>query len=93
MHNGDHDPERDGHSHGHGHGHHHHGHNHDHSELDEMELRVRALESLLTEKGYVDPPALDALIETPATPLVRRSSRMRRCSAAVASETMYISVV
>jgi len=64
MHNGDHDPERDGHSHGHGHGHHHHGHNHDHSELDEMELRVRALESLLTEKGYVDPPALDALIET-----------------------------
>ncbi|MFN0264715.1 nitrile hydratase subunit alpha [Tepidamorphus sp. 3E244] len=44
-------------------GHHHH-HGHDHSELDEMELRVRTLESLLFEKGYVDPPALDALIET-----------------------------
>lgn len=29
-----------------------------------MELRVRALESLLVEKGYADPAALDALIET-----------------------------
>ena len=27
-------------------------------------LRVRALESLLVEKGYIDPAALDALIET-----------------------------
>ena len=37
---------------------------HHHSDLSETELRVRALESLLTEKGYVDPAALDALIET-----------------------------
>ena len=29
-----------------------------------MDLRVRALESLLVEKGYVDPKALDELIET-----------------------------
>jgi len=29
-----------------------------------MELRVRALESLLVEKGYVDPKAIDLLIET-----------------------------
>lgn len=29
-----------------------------------MDLRVRALESLLVEKGYVDPAALDVLIET-----------------------------
>jgi nitrile hydratase len=29
-----------------------------------MELRVRALETVLTEKGYVEPAALDALIET-----------------------------
>lgn len=29
-----------------------------------MELRVRTLESLLVEKGYVDPGALDILIET-----------------------------
>ena len=42
----------------------HHEHGHEHSELDEMDLRVRALESVLTEKGYVDPAALDALIDT-----------------------------
>ncbi|QFT33097.1 nitrile hydratase subunit alpha [Roseibium porphyridii] len=41
-----------------------HDHDHDHSELSDIELRVRALETLLTEKGYVDPPALDELIET-----------------------------
>lgn len=29
-----------------------------------MDLRVRALETVLTEKGYVDPAALDALIDT-----------------------------
>jgi len=28
-----------------------------------MQLRVRALESILTEKGYVDPKALDLIIE------------------------------
>lgn len=41
-----------------------HDHDHDHSELSDIELRVRALETLLTEKGYIDPPALDELIET-----------------------------
>ena len=34
------------------------------SELSAMQLRVRALETVLTEKGYVDPAALDAIIET-----------------------------
>ena len=45
----------------------HHDHDHDHEEgshLSETELRVRALESLLVEKGYVDPRALDVLVET-----------------------------
>ena len=32
--------------------------------LSEVELRVRALESLLVEKGLVDPAALDVLIDT-----------------------------
>ena len=42
-----------------------HHHDHDHgSELTETELRVRTLESLLVEKGYVDPAALDVLVET-----------------------------
>ena len=47
------------------HHHHHDGdHHHDHgSELSEMQLRVRALETVLTEKGYVDPKALDLIIE------------------------------
>ena len=47
-----------------GHDHDHHHHDHDHSELSETQLRVRALETVLTEKGYVDPAALDLLIET-----------------------------
>src|SRR5215475_13021552 len=43
---------------------HRHDHHHDHgSELDEMQLRVRALESILTEKGYVDPKALDFIVD------------------------------
>ncbi len=47
----------------------HHHHDHDHasepgSPLAETDLRVRALESLLVEKGLVDPAALDVLIDT-----------------------------
>ena len=45
-------------------GHHHDPHDHDHSHLSEMDLRVRALETLLVRKGYVDPAAVDRLIET-----------------------------
>jgi nitrile hydratase len=41
-----------------------HDHDHDHSHLDEMDLRVRALETLLTRKGLVEPAALDRIIET-----------------------------
>jgi nitrile hydratase subunit alpha len=44
------------------HDHDHHG-DHDHSELSEMELRVRALETVLSEKGYIDPAALDAIVQ------------------------------
>jgi nitrile hydratase len=37
---------------------------HDHgSELSEMQLRVRALETVLAEKGYFDAAAIDALVE------------------------------
>lgn len=48
----------------HDHPHHHHGDEHDHSHLSEMDVRVRALQSLLVEKGYLDPTALDVIIET-----------------------------
>ena len=41
-------------------------HHHDerHSELGEMDVRVRALTTILSEKGYIDPSALDVLIDT-----------------------------
>jgi len=60
-------------SHDHEHEHHHHHHDdeddvQEHREhgapLTDVELRVRALESLLVDKGLVDPVALDALIDT-----------------------------
>lgn len=54
-------PEGNGHQHDHDHDH---AHSHHHSELSPIELRVRALETLLTEKGYIVPAALDELIET-----------------------------
>lgn len=44
-----------------------HNHGHDHgegSELSKTALRVKAIESLLVEKGYVDPAALDVIIDT-----------------------------
>ena len=39
-------------------------HDHDHSELDDMTSRVMALEKLLTDKGMIDPAALDVILET-----------------------------
>src|ERR671910_268370 len=54
-----------------------HGHDHDqpddHSHLSDVELRVRALESILVEKGYVDPAAMDALVETYETKIGPRN--------------------
>lgn len=57
-------------SHSSGDDHHHH---HEKSELSETELRVRTLESLLVEKGYIDPAALDWLIETYETKIGPRN--------------------
>ena len=54
------------HDHSHGHG----------SELSEQQLRVRALETVLTEKGYVDPAALDALVETSETKVGPRNGAL-----------------
>ncbi len=51
-----------GHDH-HGHDHHH-DHDHpDHSELTDVQARVRALETILSQKGYIDPAALDAIVQ------------------------------
>lgn len=44
---------------------HEHDHAHDdHSDLDATELRVRALQTILAEKGYIDPAALDVIVDT-----------------------------
>src|SRR5436853_4228669 len=55
---------------------HDHDHDHDHEEgsaLSPIALRVKALESLLVEKGYVDPEALDQVIETYETKIGPRN--------------------
>jgi nitrile hydratase len=51
----------------------------DHSELSDVERRVRALETVLTQKGYIDPPALDVLIDTYQTKVGPRNGA-RRCA-------------
>ena len=50
-----------------------HTHNHAHSELSEMDLRVRALETVLAQKGYVESAALDAIIDTYQTKIGPRN--------------------
>jgi nitrile hydratase len=44
--------------------HDHHDHDHGQEPPSDLALRVKALESLLVEKGLVDPAALDAIVET-----------------------------
>jgi nitrile hydratase len=44
--------------------HDHHDHEDEMSDMSDTEARVRALETVLVEKGYVDPAALDLLIDT-----------------------------
>src|SRR5258708_446293 len=51
---------------------HKHGHRHN-APLSDIALRVKALESLLTEKGLVDPAALDAIVETYETKIGPRN--------------------
>ena len=48
-------------------------HDHEHSELSNTQLRVRALETVLTEKGYVDSAALDAIVEAYETKIGPRN--------------------
>lgn len=55
MHDDDHHDDHD----------HHHDHDHQHdNHYSDMQARVRALETVLTEKGLIDPAALDAIVET-----------------------------
>jgi nitrile hydratase len=52
---------------------HHHEHEHAQRAPSALELRVRALEALLTEKGYIDPAALDVLIDAYETKIGPRN--------------------
>tara|TARA_R110000787_G_scaffold65341_3_gene147118 strand:- start:8014 stop:8664 length:651 start_codon:yes stop_codon:yes gene_type:complete len=49
-------------SHDHGHSHH-----HDHSHLTDIDARVRALETVLSAKGYIDSDAVDEIVQTYTT--------------------------
>ena len=42
---------------------HHHGHDHGQDPPSDVALRLKALESLLVEKGLIDPAALDAIVD------------------------------
>ena len=54
-----------------------HDHDHEHgSELSETQLRVRALETILTEKGYIDAAALDAIVEAYETKIGPRNGAL-----------------
>src|SRR3974390_3586558 len=50
-----------------------HDHDHEHSELSDTQLRVPALETVLTEKGYVDSAGLDARVEAYETKIGPRN--------------------
>ncbi|WP_300063101.1 nitrile hydratase subunit alpha [uncultured Roseobacter sp.] len=51
-----------------------HDHPHAHNKpLSEVELRVKALESVLTEKGLIDPEAIDLIVETYETKIGPRN--------------------
>jgi nitrile hydratase len=45
----------------------------EHSDPSDVELRVRALHTVLSQKGYIDPAALDVLIETYETKIGPRN--------------------
>ncbi|QRM45060.1 nitrile hydratase subunit alpha [Rhizobium sp. BG4] len=68
-----HDHDDDHHHHGHHHDHDH-GHDHDHdNRYTDMQARVRALETVLTQKGLIDPAAIDAIVETYETKIGPRN--------------------
>jgi len=57
-------------AHSHSHGDHH------HAPLSDIELRVRALETVLSEKGYIDAAAVDAIVDTYETRIGPRNGAL-----------------
>jgi nitrile hydratase subunit alpha len=62
------------HDHHHDHDHGHHG--HEGSDLSDVALRVRALETVLTQKGLIDPAALDVIVDTYETKVGPRNGAL-----------------
>ncbi len=50
-----------------------HDHHHHDNEFSDMQARVKALETLLTAKGLIDPKAIDAIVETYETKIGPRN--------------------
>ncbi|AJD41758.1 nitrile hydratase subunit alpha [Rhizobium gallicum bv. gallicum R602sp] len=53
--------------------HDHHDHHHHDNRYSDMQARVKALETVLTEKGLIDPAAIDAIVETYETKIGPRN--------------------
>jgi nitrile hydratase len=62
------------HDHSHDDGDHHHHHHDNH--YSDMQARVKALETLLTEKGLIDPAAIDRIVETYETKVGPRNGAL-----------------
>ncbi|PST19169.1 nitrile hydratase subunit alpha [Rhizobium sp. JAB6] len=62
------------HDHSHDDGDHHHHHHDNH--YSDMQARVKALETLLTEKGLIDPTAVDRIVETYETKVGPRNGAL-----------------
>lgn len=57
----------------HDHDHHHHDDHHHDNRYSDMQARVKALETVLTEKGLIDPAAIDAIVENYETKIGPRN--------------------
>ena len=66
---------------------HDHDHHHHDNELDPMAARVRALETILVEKGLIDPAAIDIIVDTYETKVGPRNGA--RVVARAWSDTAY----
>lgn len=51
----------------------HHDHDHHDNHFSEMQARVKALETVLTQKGLIDPAAIDAIVDTYETKIGPRN--------------------
>ena len=58
----------------------HHDHDDGHGELDPMEVRVRAQQTVLAQKGYIDPAALDEIVDHFGTTMLTADGELDRAA-------------